>query len=590
MTLSGVSVRRPVLAAVASAIIVVFGILSVRTLPLRETPDVDRPIVSVEATYPGANAEVVENRVVQLIEDQLSGLEGVDTISSNASDGRATVRVTFELSRDLEAAANDVRDAVSRVRNLPEDVEDLRVTKQDADANPYAWYNFRSDVRSGPELTDYARRYIIDRLSVIDGVSFVRIGGGEDYSMRVWLDRKALAARGLTSADVEAALRAENVELPAGEVETGTVDFTVRVERGYRRAEQFARLPIATGLDGHVVRLGEVAEVEIGPEERRNFFQGNGSPRIGLGLVRQSKSNALEVADRVEEEVARISASLPEDLSLGRHWDETQFVRQAIEEVWRTLFIAVALVVAVMYVFLGSFRAALIPALVVPVSLIGVFIAMAAFGLSMNILTLLAMVLAIGLVVDDSIVVLENVQRRVDLGEPRLVAADRGAGQVFFAVIATTAVIIAVFAPLTFVSGYVGRMFVELALTVSAAVLVSSFVALTLSPMMCSKLLTPRSGGSGVARATDAAVGAARDAYVGALALVLRTPGRTAITGLVIVAAGAAAWGMSTRLDNELLPPEHRGGFFGRFTAPPGASFEHTVEQARKSEALLLEY
>lgn len=588
MTLSGLSVRRPVLAAVASALIVVFGLIAFRSLPLRELPDVDPPIVSVDTSYPGANAEVVENRITQLIEDQLSGIEGVDSIQSTSRDGRSSIAITFKLSRDLEAAANDVRDAVSRVAGqLPEEVDAPRVRKQDADASPIIWYSLSSDIRSVTELSDYARRYIVDQFATVDGVSFVRVGGGQDYAMRIWLDRRAMAARGLTVDDIESALRRQNVELPAGEIESEQVDLTVRVERSYVTPDQFARLPVGRSIEGHVVRLGEVADVELGSLERRTLFRGNGATRVGLGIVRQSKSNALEVAAGVRAEVERLNRSLPADLSLSVTYDSTEFVEAAVREVWRTLAIAFALVVAIIYLFLGSLRAAAIPAVVVPVSLIGVFAVLAAFGFTINILTLLAMVLAIGLVVDDSIVVLENIQRRMDLGEPRLAAADRGARQVFFAVVATTAVVVAVFAPLAVMSGYVGRIFVELAMTISGAVIISSFVALTLTPMMASKMLEASKNKSLPARLVDSVVRALARSYRASLEAVIGRPLIVAVA-LALIAAGGAALFQS--LDRELTPPEDRGAMFIRFAASEGAGFDHTAAQADQIEDILSGY
>ncbi len=588
MTLSGLSVRRPVLAAVASALIVVVGVMAFRNLPLRELPDVDRPIVSVDTSYQGANAEVVENRVTQVIEDQLSGIEGIDTITSNSRDGRSSIQITFRLNRDLESAANDVRDAVSRVTGrLPEEIDPPRVRKQDADAQPIMWFSLISETRDVTELSDYARRYIVDRLATVDGVSFVRVGGGQNYSMRIWTDPQALSARGLTTDDVENALRRNNVELPAGEIESQQVDLTVRVERPFLTAADFAKLPIAQGDDGHVIRLGEVARVEIGPDERRAMFRGNGTTRVGLGIVRQSRSNALEVARLTREEVDRINAGLPDDLRIDLSFDSTVFVAEAIKEVWRTLAIAFFLVVAIIYLFLGSFRAVLIPAVVVPVSLIGVFAVLQAFGFSINILTLLALVLAIGLVVDDSIVVLENIQRRVDLGEPRLVAADRGGRQVFFAVIATTAVVVAVFAPLAFLSGFIGRLFVELALTVSSAVMISSFVALTLTPMMSSKLLVPADQKALPAKIVDAVVNAVRRSYCGALEVLL---GRPIVITFFMGGVAAGAVFLFNQLESELTPAEDRGGMFFSFSAPEGAGYDHTAEQAAKVEAILTPY
>lgn len=588
MTLSDVSVRRPVLAFVISALIIVFGFMGLRELPLRELPDVDRPIVSVSASFPGANAEVVENRVTQVIEDGLSGIEGVDTITSSSRDSSARITILFTLERDIEAAANDVRDAVSRVRDrLPEDVEELEVAKQDGDARPFLWYNLLSDRMTAEELTDYAERFIVDRFSVLDGVAQVRVGGQRRYAMRIWLDPQAMAARSITVSDIEAALRSENVEAPGGAVETADTQLFVRVERVFADPESFARLPVRVVDDGHVIRLGEIADVELAAEETRALFRGNGQNMIGIGFVRQSQANSVAVADAIRVETARIEAQLPEGMQIISASDDTVFIKESIAEVWRTFAVAATLVVLVIYLFLGSFRAAIIPALVVPVCLIGVFAVLAAAGYSINILTLLALVLAIGLVVDDSIVVLENIQRRVDLGESPMLASQRGGNQVFFAVVATTAVLAAVFVPLIFLPGLIGRIFAELAVAISGAVILSSFVALTLSPMMTSKLLKPSSEAKGPAKWVGDLVERVRASYRASLEVVLKAP--VMVLPLVLAALGGSWW-MFNQLPGELTPPVDRGSFFGFVSGPPGASFEYMSEEVLEAERIVYDY
>lgn len=588
MTLSDVAVRRPVLAFVISALIVVFGVLGLRSLPLRELPDVDRPVVSVSASYPGANAEVVENRVTQVIEDRLSGIDGIETITSSSRDGSARITITFTLERDIEAAANDVRDAVSRTTDqLPDDVQQVEVRKQDSDARPFIWYSLISDRMTSEELSDYAERYLVDPFSVIDGVAQVRVGGQRRYAMRIWLDPQAMAARGMTVADIDNALRTQNVELPGGSVETSDSQIVVRVERLFSDAEAFARLPIRTTGEGHVVRLGEIADVELAAEEPRTLFRGNQQNMVGLGFVRQSQSNAVDVADRLGERAERLRAGLPEGMQLLNFNDDTVFIEQSIAEVWRTLAVAATLVVLVIYLFLGSFRAALIPAAVVPVCLIGTFAVLAAFGFSINILTLLALVLSIGLVVDDSIVVLENIQRRVDMGEPPALASLRGGRQVFFAVVATTATLVAVFVPLIFLPGFIGRIFTELAVTICGAVILSSFVALTLSPMMGSKLLKPSGQARGPARWVDAIVKQGRKSYRDSLEIALKAP--SAIIPVLLIALAGAAF-LFMRLPGELTPPEDRGSFFGFFSGPEGASFDYMAEQAAEVEDVMMDF
>lgn len=587
MTLSDIAVRRPMIAFVASALIVVFGVLGIRELPLRELPDVDSPIVSVRATFPGANAEVMENQVTQPIESALSGIDGIDTITSSSRDGDSRVTITFDLGRDLEAAANDVREAVSRVRRqLPPDVDEVIVNKQDSDARPFLWYNLASETLTAEELTDYAERFLVDRFAVIDGISQVQIGGQRRYAMRIWLNPQAMAARNLTVTDIENALRTENVELPGGSLETPGTQLTVRVERLFQNEDAFRRMPI-TRRDGHIVRLGEVADVELAAEQERALFRGNGQNMIGIGFVRQSRSNAVAVSNAIQAETARIVPQLPEGVSLINASDDTVFIRESINEVWRTLAVAATLVVLVIYLFLGSFRAAIIPAAVVPVCLIGTFAVLAAFGFSINILTLLALVLAIGLVVDDSIVVMENIQRRVDLGEPPMLASLQGARQVFFAVIATTATLVAVFVPLVVLPGLIGRIFTELAVAITGAVVLSSFVALTLSPMMSSKLVRPSTGTRGPARWVDIGLGKLRSAYKDSLDMVIATP--WLIIPFVVAAVGGSAF-MFNQLPAELTPPEDRGNFFSRFSAPSGSSFEYTAGQAAEIEDILLDY
>ncbi|WP_421791861.1 efflux RND transporter permease subunit [Hyphobacterium sp.] len=588
MTLSDVAVRRPVLAFVISALIIVFGTLGFQQLPLRELPDVDQPIVSVSVDYPGANAEVVENRVTQIIEDQLSGIEGIDLISSSSRDGGANISITFDLSRNIEAAANDVRDAVSRVTDaLPPEVEELEIRKQDSDARPFMWYSLMSDRLTSEELTDFATRNLIDRFSVIDGVAQVRVGGERRYAIRVWLDPQAMAARQITVADIDAALRSQNIEVPGGSIETDDTNIVVRVERLFADPESFERLPLTTGEGGHIIRLGEVADVSLEAEQPRTLFRGNGENMIGLGFVRQSQANSVQVADDVAAIADQVRTTLPEGMSLIVASDDTIFIEESIREVWRTLFIAATLVVFIIYLFLGSFRAAIIPAAVVPVCLVGVFAGLALAGFSINILTLLALVLVIGLVVDDSIVVLENIQRRVDMGEPPALASLRGGRQVFFAVIATTAVLVSVFVPLVFLPGFIGRIFNELALTIAVAVILSSFVALTLSPMMASKLIKPSKQARGPAKWVNGIVQKLRSNYRSSLEIAVRFP--LAIIPVIVIALGGSVY-LLDRLPGELTPPEDRGGFFGFFSGPEGASFDYMSDQADAVERVVLDY
>lgn len=587
MILSDISVKRPVFAMVVSLLLITFGALSFRNLPLRELPNIDPPVVSVETTYRGASAAIVDTRVTEVIEDAISGIDGIETIESSSQDGRSSISIEFSLERDIDGAANDVRDAVARaIRNLPQEIDPPQISKVEADSSPIIWYSLNSDRMSGLEIADFADRVIVDRLSVVNGVAQVRRGGGR-YAMRIWLDRKALAARGLTVADVEAALSRENVERPAGQLESKSRDMTIRVARAYATPEEFAQLPIKQGADGHIIRLGEVASVERGSDTDHNYFQGNGKPHIGIGIVKQSTANTLSVARAVEEEVARLRPSLPPGLTMTAGFDTSRYIDAAVRDVYVTLALALVLVVGVIFLFLGRVRTALIPAVTVPVCLVGSFIALDAFNLSLNLLTLLALVLSIGLVVDDAIVVLENIQRRMDLGEPPLVAAYRGARQVGFAVIATTTVLIAVFVPIMFLEGDIGRLFSELAIAVAAAVGFSALVALTLSPMMCSKLLTPSEEKVGLARRIDAVFARLRAAYVEALGVCLARP-RAVLA--VLGAAFVAVFLLWQLVPRELAPQEDRGYLYINVTAPQGAGFDYTVRQVQAVERILAPY
>ncbi len=400
-------------------------------LPLREYPDIDAPVVNIQTNYAGASADVVETRITRIIEDSIAGVSGIRFIDSNSTDGRSSITVEFSVNVDIDAAANDVRDRVSTVlNNLPDEADPPEIQKADNNEDVVIWLNLASDKMTTPELSDYADRYLVDRFSTLDGVARVRVGGERSYALRVWIDRRALAARGLTAADIERALRSENVEAPAGSVESGARNYTVRIDRAFRTPEQFSNLVISRG-DGYLVRLGDVARVEQGTAEDRNLFRGNGVPQVGLGVVKQSTANTVGVAKEARALAAEINKTLPEGMSIVVNYDSSVFISSSIREVWVTLGIAVGLVTVVIFLFLGSLRSTLVPAVTVPVSITATFIVLFALGFSINLLTLLALVLAIGLVVDDAIVVLENIHRRMEeYGETPLVASYRGTRQV----------------------------------------------------------------------------------------------------------------------------------------------------------------
>ncbi|AUD60729.1 multidrug transporter AcrB [Shewanella sp. Pdp11] len=586
MILTDLSVKRPVFASVISLLLVAFGLVSFDKLPLREYPNIDPPVVSIDTNYRGASAAVVESRITQLIEDRISGVEGIRHVSSSSSDGRSSVTLEFDISRNIEDAANDVRDRISGLLdNLPEEADPPEVQKANGGDEVIMWLNLVSDQMTTLELTDYTNRYLADRFSVVDGVARMRIGGGKVYAMRIWLDRQALASRSLTVADVESALRAENVELPAGSIESKERHFTVRLERGYRTAEDFANLVITQGEDGYLVKLGDVARVEIGSEEERIMFRGNKEAMIGLGVSKQSTANTLEVARAVNALVDKINPTLPAGMSIKRSYDSSVFIEASIKEVYQTLFTAMVLVIIVIYLFLGSVRAMLIPAITVPVSLLGTFIVLYALGYTINLLTLLAMILAIGMVVDDAIVMLENIHRRIEEGDSPLKAAFLGAREVAFAVIATTLVLVAVFMPITFLEGDLGKLFKEFAVTMSAAVLFSSLVALTLTPMMCSKLLKPSSQDSWLVRKVDGIMTKVSNRYQLSLKSAMARPLLMSI--LVLIALGSSAY-LAQKVPQEFAPQEDRGSLFLMVNGPQGASYEYIESYMNEVENRLM--
>lgn len=586
MILTDLSVKRPVFASVISLLLVAFGLVAFDKLPLREYPNIDPPIVSIETNYRGASAAVVESRITQLIEDRISGVEGIRHVSSSSSDGRSQVTLEFDISRNIEDAANDVRDRVSGLLdNLPEEADPPEVQKANGGDEVIMWLNLVSDQMTTLELTDYTRRYLADRLSVVDGVSMIRIGGGKVYAMRIWLDRQALASRSLTVADVEAALRAENVELPAGSLESKERHFTVRLERSYRSEEDFANLVLAQGDDGYLIKLSDVAKVEIGSDEDRILFRGNKEAMIGLGVSKQSTANTLAVARAVNALVDKINPTLPAGMSIKRSYDSSVFIEASIKEVYQTLFTAMILVIIVIYLFLGSVRAMLIPAITVPVSLLGTFIVLYALGYTINLLTLLAMILAIGMVVDDAIVMLENIHRRIEEGDSPLKAAFLGAREVAFAVIATTLVLVAVFMPITFLEGDLGKLFKEFAVAMSAAVIFSSIVALTLSPMMCSKLLKPAEQDSWLVRKVDGIMTGLSRRYQGSLESVMAKP---LLMSVIVLIALASSVLLAQKVPQEFAPQEDRGSLFLMVNGPQGASYEHIESYMTEVENRLM--
>jgi multidrug efflux pump len=586
MKISAVSVQRPVFATVVSLLLVILGLLAYTRLAVRELPEVESPVVSIETTYLGAAADVVETKITQVIEERVSGLEGVTKITSQSVDGRSSINLEFVPDRDVDEAANDVRDRVARVAaQLPPEADPPEIGKVDFNAEPVIWLNLSSSTLNVLELTDYAERVIAERLGVLPGVARVRFGGARRYAMRVWIDREALAARQLTVTEVENALRRENVQLPAGRIESAQRELTLRTETGLNTAQDFRELVIGRGADGYLVRLSEVADVQLAAENERSLSRSNGVPGISVGVEQISKANTLEVAAAVRAEMERIRPQLPPGTVLEVNLDRSVFIEESMKEVVIALAIAVLLVLAVIYLFLGNVRATLIPAVTIPVSIIASFMVMASLGFSINVLTLLGLVLAIGLVVDDAIVVLENIYRRMEGGEPPLIAAVDGSREIGFAVIATTLVLVAVFVPISFLQGNVGKLFREFGITVAAAVLFSSLVALTLTPMMASKLLAGGATRSRLSNSADAFFHRLATFYDALLRRLMRRPWLVigATLGAMVVA------GLLFRvLPSELTPPEDRGMMIVSLSGPEGASLEYMDRHGRMAEDIML--
>ncbi|TXH93848.1 MAG: efflux RND transporter permease subunit [Rheinheimera sp.] len=588
MLLSDLSVKRPVFATVINLVLVIFGIVCFSMLPLREYPDIDSPVVTISTDYPGASAEIVESKITQPLEDLISGVEGIINISSSSRVGRSNVIIEFNVNRDIDAAANDVRERVSRMmERLPDQARPPQVVKANGDDDTIAWFLLNSDTMTNLELTDYANRYIVERFSVVDGVARLQIGGERKYAMRIWLNKDAMASRNVTVADIENVLRNENVELPAGNVKSQDRDFIVRVIRTYKTQDDYRRLVVKKGDNNYLVRLGEIADVTLASENEESEFRSDGKNVLGIGIIKQSKANTLDVVRNVRAEVDRISASLPPGTTIVPGYDSSLFIAESIHEVYVTLGIAMVLVVLVIFAFLGSVRATFIPAITVPVALIAAVTVLYALDFSINLLTLLAMVLAIGLVVDDSIVVLENIYRRIERGQPPLLAAYHGSREVGFAVVATTLVLIAVFVPLVFMQGDLGKLFTEFALAVAAAVAFSAIAALTLSPMLCSKMLKVQPEKRGFSLFVHNVMEKVEAAYLRQLQMVttVRWP-----SWLLLLCCMAISVFLVFKLPSELSPQEDRGTFFVMMSPAEGASYKSNQQNMRLIEDILLPY
>jgi len=585
MFLSDTSVKRPVLATMMSLAIVLFGAIGYTRLSVREYPDIDPPIISVSTFLPGANPRVMESAVTDILEEELSTVEGLRTLTSTSGEQSSNITLEFNLGRSVESAAQDVRDKVSRVRGkLPREVLEPVIAKQDADAQPFYWLALSGANYTLLDLSDIGDRIVKQRLQTIPGVGNSFIAGERRISMRIWISAKELAARGLTVQDVESAVRSRNVEIPAGRIESDSREFTVRSLGELKTPQEFADIVVAN-QGGQLVRLRDLARVELGPRDERSVLRFNGTSAVAVGIVRQSKANMVDVADSIRAALPKIEEALPPGVQLRTAFDQSVYVKRSISETIDTLFLAFGLVVIIIFLFLRNLRATIIPGLAIPVSIIGAFGVMYFLGFSINTFTLLALILAIGLVVDDAIIVLENAYRhQEELGETPENAAMRGTSEIGFAVIATTVSLVAVFAPLAFLQGTTGRLFNEFGVALAGSVVISGFVALTLTPMLCARILrVPKSHGA-VYQSLERALNWLAVTYAATLAWAIRH--RT----VVIAGAGVSlvvAYVTFHALKREFIPAEDRGFFMAATTAPQGSTVQYTDGYQKQVEAVM---
>ena len=583
MKISEICIKRPVFATVLSLAVMLIGLVSYDRLTVREYPKIDEPVVTVNTTYRGASAEIIESQVTKPLEDSLAGIEGVEVITSISRAESSQISVRFKLEREPDSAAADVRDRVSRVRNkLPDTVDEPVIAKVEADANPIIWLAFSSDSHSALEVTDFASRIVKPRLQTLAGAADVRIFGDRRYAMRIWVDRERLAAYQLTPQDIEDALRRQNVEIPAGRIESEQREFSVVAQTDLQRPEDFAAVVVKT-VNGYPVRIGDLGRVEIGAQSERSTVRFKGRSAVALGVIKQATANPLDLSKALRAELPRITEELPKGMRVDIANDLSIFIDRSIDSVFKTIGEAVILVLLIIFLFLRNLRATLIPLVTIPVSLIGAFALMFVLGFSINTLTLLALVLAIGLVVDDAIVVLENIFRHIEDGMSRMEAALKGAKEIGFAVVAMTITLAAVYAPVAFMTGRTGKLFIEFALTLAGAVLVSGFVALTLSPMMCSLLLRHEEKHGRFYTTVENFLNWLANGYKGLLQTLL-VRRWIVMTGFAIVAGGSVLF--FSLLKSELAPVEDRGVILGVFSAPEGATLDYTDKYARQIEGI----
>lgn len=577
MQVSDLFIRRPVFSIVVSLLLLVGGGAALFRLPVREYPAVDPPVVSISTSYKGASNEVIESRVTEVIENAISGIEGIKQISSFSIDERSAINIEFTIDRDIEAATSDVRDAVSRAaRALPDDADVPIIRKADSDQSAIIWIGITSTFLDPLELSDFVSRVYVDRLSTIPGVATISIAGERRYAIRIGINRGELAARGLTVQDIEAAIKAQNVELPGGRIESSQREFTIKTDSRLTTPEEFQKIIIAN-KDGYQVRLDEVAEISLGAEDERFEYYQDGHVAVGLGIVKQSTANTLDVANLVKEELAKLETSLPPDTVAKISYDESEFIKHSITGVLRTFIEGVFLVVLVILVFLRDWRSTLVAIVAIPVSIVAAMMVVAAMGASINVLTLLAIVLAIGIVVDDAIVEIENIHRRIENNEPPLLAAFDGAKEIGFAVIATTATLMAVFLPLAFMTDTIGRLFREFAVMLASSIFFSGVVARTLTPMMCSQLMKASHGR--IHQATEPYFEAMTNNYRRLLTWAMKSP-------IIVLGCGLFVCFVAIQffiaIPKEFTPTEDRGAVIIRVGAPEGATVDYTRDRMRE--------
>ena len=586
MFLTDLSIKRPVVASVMSLVLVIFGLVTFQEIPTDELPDVQPPVVTIQTDYRGASAEIVDTQITQKIEDFVGGTPGLETIDSFSEDESSRITLTFETNLNLDDVANDVRSSVARVvDNLPEGANQPEIFKQSAGMRTTMWLSFNSQTMSDLELTDYADRYLTDLFSTVKGVGRVRLGGERELSLRIWLDPIALAARDLTTQEVEEVLQKENVEYPAGRIESKDIDLTIKLDKAYKNLENYKQLPLKRAKDGSIITLSDVSRVELGAESTRTLFKGNGKQVVGIGIYQQSDANTIAVANGVKKKIKEIIPTLPPGTTLEVSFDRSNYIKSAIYEVYKTLIIALILVTIIIYLFLGNIRALIVPLIALPVSLISTFLSIYIFGFSINLFTLMALVLAIGIVVDDAIVMLENIVRRIELGDSPLVAAYKGAKQVSFAIIATTVVLVAVFIPLIFIKGITGVLFTQTAVTLASAVIISSFVALSLSPMLGSKFLKKDMSKSKIVIKFNNFLKSITHLYKISLLGWIK---KKKIVAFFLIGTFGLTIFLFNFAPKELIAPEDRGAFFVIVKAPQGSGFNFTKSKAEEIEELLL--